>query len=191
MGTARKQTYVAMCVGRMNTIAAAIQQYRTDHKGTVPTKLGHLVPKYLSEEDLVCPYTAAIALDFVKVRQQRFKQKNWTWSSYFYFSLKGLDWLRDNRGEAQGFSDVLKERGADTPLAVCRDHREPFSLNPFLGTGQLPPQIGLSPGDFPSWFFPDAPVVVLRWDGRVTTTKKGGARTNNTWGGTDHDLLGL
>jgi hypothetical protein len=69
---------------------------------------------------------------------------------------------------------------------MCRDHREPFSLNPFLGSTTIPQ--GIDPQILPKWDFPEEPIIVVRYGGRVDQTEKGGTRTHHTAVGTLHEL---
>lgn len=191
IGSVKRGVYVTTCVGQMNEIAVAIQAYRQDHGGMDPYPLETLFPRYLNKEVLVCPLTRAICGDEIQRRQAaRHQSGKPPWSSYFLFARKGLDILNDRDESPIGYSDVLKKRAGDTPLVLCRDHREPFSLfNVMLSV--RPDTLPDFLKNVPTWYIPEAPIIVLRHDGRVTTTKKGGCVSDRTWGFTDYDLLEL
>jgi len=184
----KRRAYVVRCMAQMNEISLAIKRYRIDH-GRPPQGWKDLVPNYLNEQQVICPFTKDMAPQ--EVQQQRARQH--IWSSYFWFSRVGLDDLAKRGAMPLGYTEVLRLRGDETPLVICRDHREPFSVNPFLGIPYhiIPGGGQIDPSRFPQWDFPEQPIVVLRWGGQVELTKKGGTRTHLTTGGTWQDLIEL
>ncbi|MCL6474271.1 MAG: hypothetical protein K6U75_04345 [Firmicutes bacterium] len=77
------------------------------------------------------------------------------------------------------FSEVMEKRGERTPVVICREHREPF----YLGASY--------PIDRRAWFFPESPVVVLRKDGSVDLSMKGGMAATGTAASTFQDAMEL
>lgn len=174
--SARNKTYVTRCVANLHEIGVAIERYKLDHQGALPWPLGELETKgYLDREALICPFVQAIAPDLA-LRLRNAKRNR---SSYFLYSQKGLDRLRQQGKIAFGFSEVLERRGGDTPVVVCRNHRECA--------------IRTSREELkkPRWYIPEAPVIILRWNGTVTTTLKGGSFADHSWSGNEQDLTTL
>lgn len=63
------------------------------------------------------------------------------------------------------YSQAVALRHGDTPSAVCFDHREPYIFH----------QYGLAGAELlAAWYHPDRPVIVLRSDGRIDTSRYGG-----------------
>lgn len=190
---AKRDAYVLQCKAQMQEIGAAIIQYRNDHNGKMPHPwLDDLVPKYISEDKLVCPLVKHVASDTVECLKKKSALKRWT--SFFYFSPILLDNLAAKQEGRASFSDILKQRGSDTPMLVCRDHREPSSLDEWLAARNAavpPPGLPAIKCPYPLWCYPEDDIVVLRWDGRVDTTKKGGTKTHRTSVGALADLLEL
>ncbi len=170
----KRHTYVVRCQAQLSEIAVAIEHYRSDHNGKTPLQIRQLVPQYLTHDALICPYISAMAPDVMAIAASRSD----SWSSYFMYNQKVLDELRDLGKIAFGYSEVLAQRKGDTPLVVCREHRA-FTL------------IGSGTGKYARWHFPQDPVLILRFDGRVTKTFKGGSLTNGTSVGTEQDLVQL
>jgi type II secretory pathway pseudopilin PulG len=188
---AKRETRVLQCVGQMNEIAVALQKYRDDHQGRPPIMLYELVPKYLGSEKLICPFVRQMAPEASARMEQGFKQRGKSWCTYFYFSQSLLDNHAQRGINALGFSDVLKQRGGDTPVVMCPDHREPRSINPLLGVSHPisgPGGQSLDPASYPRWDLPEEPVIVLRHDGRVQESHRGGMRSHFTAISTIHEL---
>lgn len=94
-----------------------------------------------------------------RVDERLLKARGIHWTNYFLFHRQALDELY-RRGEAPiSYSQILQIRGDATPLAYCREHREPY--------------LAVFPGFRAYWFFPEAPIVVLRRDGSVSLSFKG------------------
>lgn len=153
-------------MGRMQEIAVAIKFYRADHHEYNPWPIRRLAPDYLPANRLICPYvirmdpeTAASLL------------RNPVGSTFFMYSQKGLDKLKEDGKIAYGYSEVLKRRGNDTPLVICRNHREPYPLRYKH-----------------HWIRPTAPVLVLRWGLTVNKTQEGGTGGNRSFKGAEQDL---
>jgi hypothetical protein len=125
----REHLFEAECRAQLAEINIALVKYRQDNGGQDPHSLESLVPAYLAEDKLVCPWVKARAPEAVaKLRQIRRNTPFVYWASYFRFSRPGLDELYQ-RGETPiSYSDVLRERAGSTPAVVCYDHREPWSV---------------------------------------------------------------
>ena len=174
---AKRRIYIARCESQLQEISLAIQHYQKDHGGKLPASFGMLLPRYLDDRQvLVCPFERAHAPDMVQSRLQRASERGKTWSTYILYSQPGLDYLAARGAIELGYSEVLKRRGASTPVVICREHREPFSLNPFLGVVPAPREAA----SYPVWDFPDEPILVLRYDGQLEKSTKGGTRIHNT-----------
>ncbi len=141
------------------------------------------MPHYLDKKNLICPFLRIMDPDVVREREQAVLKTGKEWSSYFLFPTRMLDGMRDRGQLPVGYSDVLRERGGDTPLVICRAHREPDYVAVLSGVTHNLAK--------PRWFFPEAPVIVLRWDGRVQTTRKGGSMVDLTSMGAIQDLAEL
>jgi len=177
----RQKSHVLACQAQLNEISVALRSYRGEHQGRVPEKIGELVPKYLDQKNLVCPFTQLIAPERVRQRKMIAEKFKRTWSTYFLFPIRVLDGMKEKGRFEFGYSDVLKQRGEDTPLVYCREHRESYSLYP----GYLAKKAK------DAWYFPEAPIVVLRWGGKVDQTMKGGTIRDQTSMGTLQDLQDL
>ncbi len=175
----RRDRYTHDCAAQLRLIGAAVQRYRADHNGEIPFPLGKLAPKYLDEKLLVCPFVARIAGKHVKHAAEFRKTHGHSgWTSYFAYSPGGLNKLARHGDARFSYDEVLQRRKGETPVVVCRDHREALAMPS-------------APGKPRAWHFPEAPIVVLRWDGRVSVTNRGGSLSDGTWAGTDQDLLQL
>lgn len=175
----RRNRYAHDCAAQLSIIGAAVQRYRAEHNGETPVPLGKLAPKYVDERGLVCPFVARVAGKYVNQVVQFHKSHGKApWTSFFAFSPRALDKLARNGDARFSYDEILQRRQGDTPLVVCRDHREALAIP--SGHGKPP-----------AWHFPEAPVIVLRWNGRVSTTTRGGSLSDRTWAGTDQDLLQL
>lgn len=196
----RREVYVAQCSSQLYQISAAIKQYRDEHHGKTPGHLRKLFPKYLNAEQLVCPFARAAAPEFTEryiARAREEQKEGQCWNSYFFFSQVGLDNLADRGELTEGFTEVWQRRGNDTPLVACFDHREPRSVNPFL---RLPAHVGKlrfasgktqEIGSQPRWEYPDQPVLVLRYDGRVDKSWNVGLTSRGVGVGTMFELANL
>lgn len=201
----KRDAYVLQCKGQLSEIGVALISYRDEHSGRMPVHLGDLVPKYLRADKLICPFTRHVAPETVKAWQKHWEDAKdkilpaykgaAIWSSYRYFAPFFIDASHRANPDSMSFThaELLQRRGSDTPMAYCRDHREPWSLDAFLylkGLPNPPPRPAITRVyPYPLWCFPEDPIVVLRWDGRVNTTEKGGSQLRSTNLGTSAELL--
>lgn len=178
VSSALRRSYVAACQTQLRQIGQAIKMYQADYQTEDwPCSVADLVPQYASKELKYCPWEARVASEEIKRLQQTFRPPD-GWSSYFVFCRKALDELLAKEGEPT-FSEVMVRRGEKTPIVICREHREPF----LLGANY--------PIDRRAWFFPEAPVVVLRKDGSVDLSMKGGTWAEATSKSTMQDAWEL
>ena len=154
-----RRVYATSCQSNLRQIGQAIKMYQADYQTEDwPCRTSSLIPQYASQQIMVCPWVARVAS-----REVNDIQKEWrnTWSSYFVFCWKGLDELALKRGETT-FTEVVEQRGERTPMVICREHRDPFLV---AANHPMQPM---------AWCFPEAPVVVLRKDGSVDLSMRGG-----------------
>jgi hypothetical protein len=179
--------YVTVCKEQLKLIGSAINLYRYEHGGIMPGALIDLVPNYIGADMVICPFTREMARDTIKDRR-----REGVWPSYWYPPLKAREEAAKTINTIISYKDALVRRGNDTPVVICRDHREPWSLDPllFLRRPDIIRNFNLPKPDYPVWDYPGEDVVVLRWDGRVDTTKEGGTATHSLIG-TENDLLSL
>lgn len=159
IGEIKRKVYATECASQLKQIGIAFKMYEQDYGG-YPPDIGFLAPHYVSPTLLVCPWVKLnVPHHLLKERDERWlKDAGIHWTSYFFFCQEALDDLY-RRGEARvSYSQILQIRGDATPLAYCREHREPY--------------IATFPNVY--WFFPEAPIVVLRRDGSVSLSYKGG-----------------
>lgn len=159
VSSALRRSYVTSCQNNLRQIGQAIGMYQADYETEDwPCSMRGLIPQYASPRIQVCPWVARAAS-----REVSNLQNSWnnTWSSYFVFCRAGLDEHTLKRGETT-FSEIMEQRGERTPMVICREHRDPFVL---ASNHPMPPM---------AWCFPEAPVVVLRKDGSVDLSMKGG-----------------
>ncbi|MEJ5251362.1 MAG: type II secretion system protein [Chthonomonadetes bacterium] len=161
-----RRTYVTSCQSQLHQIGQAIKMYQADYQSEDwPCRLSALAPQYLSESLYVCPWANRVAGGAISRLQEQWKGK---WISYFVFCRRGLDDLA-NRDGSITFTEIMMERGERTPMVICREHREPFTIR----------------SNYPivpcAWDFPEAPVVVLRKDGSVDLSMKGGTQCHFTF----------
>lgn len=201
----KRDVYVFQCKAQMQEIGVALIKYRDEHQGKIPNEIGALVPRYIEESKLVCPLTQRMAPEAVKAWQEYCRKVAEPpsaasfpgidkWTSYLYVSPYWVDMHHKNNPTRTPFShaDLLRRRGNETPMLICRDHREPFSLDDFLGLPEPRPVVPSYPKVvFPLWDYPEDDIVVLRWNGEVTTTKKGGSKLQRTFVSTSADQLEL
>ncbi len=177
-----QRVQVLACQAQLGEFALAIRSYRNEHQGRVPGKIDELVPRYLDAKSLVCPFTQLMAPVLVQQKKMIAEKHKKKWSTYLLFAIRLLDGMKEKGVFEFGYADILKQRGDDTPLIYCREHRESFRLFPgFLNAKQ----------SRDAWYFPEAPIVVLRWGGKVEHTMKGGALSDHTSRGTLQDLHDL
>jgi len=158
IGEIRRRIYATECASQLKQIGIAFKMYEQDFGGYPDIEF--LAPHYVSPTLLVCPWVKLNVPHYLlkEVDEKWLKNKGIHWTSYFFFCQEALDDLY-RRGESQiSYSQILQIRGDVTPLAYCREHREPY--------------IATFPNVY--WFFPEAPIVVLRRDGSVSLSYKGG-----------------
>lgn len=174
--TTKRRGYVVQCQSQLQEIGFATVQYRLKHNGRNPWPIGVIATEgYINEHTLVCPGVKSMAYTQVVKAQTYVKSKNRPpWSSYFMYSQRGLDLLAQQGRAAFSYSEIFEKRKGETPLVVCRNHREDQI---FHGS--------------PHWYFPEDPLLILRFDGNVSTTRQGGAKTDHTWSGNEQDLVTL
>ncbi len=199
----KRDAYVLQCKAQMQEIGVALIKYRDEHQGKMPHHSGELVPRYLDEAKMVCPLTRHLSPTGVKAWQaycDRFPESSpglpgkQRWASYYFVS----PYLHDIHNSISpstlplSHAELLIKRGNETPMFICRDHREPFSLDYDLGVPENQKPKGPFPRfEYPLWQYPEDDVIVLRWNGDVTTTKKGGSRLQRTFVSTMSDLIEL
>jgi prepilin-type N-terminal cleavage/methylation domain-containing protein len=167
VSSALRRSYVAACQTQLRQIGQAIKMYQADYQTEDwPCSVADLIPHYVPGDLRLCPWEARVASEEVKRLQQTFRPPG-EWSSYFTFCREAMDELLAKQGMLT-FSEVMERRGERTPMVICREHREPFHLGASY------------PIDRHAWFFPEAPVVVLRKDGSVDLSMKGGMRATGT-----------
>lgn len=178
VSSALRRSYVTTCQSQLRQIGQAIKMYQADYQTEEwPCSVAHLTPQYVPKELLVCPWEARMAPEEIKRLQQAFRPPN-RWSSYFTFCREALDELLAKEGKLT-FSEVMGKRGERTPMVICREHREPFQLGANYPIGRR------------AWFFPEAPVVVLRKDGSADLSMRGGMLATGTAISTIQDALEL
>lgn len=163
-----RRNYQIICASQLRQVYLAMQMYVND-KGDYPHgELGYLTPYLKTREILVCPWLQRAAFVAIQERQKQW-QKAWQvpWSSYrcFICHREALD-STARREDSLSYSYVLSMRGEMTPAVVCYEHREPSLYS------------GIAP--LCAWFFPEEPHVILRLNGQVSFTLKGGAWCNFT-----------
>ncbi len=194
----RREVYVTQCTAQLNGISLALKQYRDEHHGKYPGNVVELFPRYVNAEQLICPLILTNGPEVVASRiaeAKRLGKPGHAWSTYFGFNHRIIDRLGPQTN-GRSYTDVLKDRGMDTPIVVCHDHREPRSLNPFLGRPRNVnhARIGdslTSLAELPHWEYPDEPALVIRYDGRVTKSWTGGFKSRGIGTGTAYELENL
>ncbi len=179
----RQALYEAHCREQLMDVGDALRRYRDDNRGLDPGSLTALAPKWVASEKLVCPLVRARAPEAVaKLNQIRSKTKFRVWASYFMFNRRGLDKLYEKGDSPFSYTQVLRQRVGRTPLVCCFDHREPHSL----WYGGL-----VTPDGLRAWYAPERPVLVLRQNDVVDTSRYGGLTIDGTAPGTLAYLLNL
>jgi len=178
VGDLRRALLEAECRAQLYRVADAVMKYREEHRGQDPPGIGHLAPDYLRPEELVCPVVRGFAPEFVAERQRRWTARGWVWSSYFWYSARGMDDLYRRGVLPLGYSQVLQRRGGETPIAVCHDHRQPWTMHGEASTALLQ-----------SWYYPERFDLVLRRSGRVSGSRYGGLIADGVIMDTLADLL--
>jgi type II secretory pathway pseudopilin PulG len=166
----------AQCRTQLWEIGAALARYRDDHNGQDPPVLPSLVPDYIAAAKLICPITQRRAPRQV-ARMQQVMQATPArhWATYFLFRRRGIDDLYTKGKIPFGYSQILAERRGATPVVVCFDHAQPWSLA----------QKGLADADMlQSWYRPERGNMVLRRSGRVEVSRYGGMIVDATDVGT-------
>lgn len=155
-----RRSYVAACQSQLRQVGQAIRMYQADFDTEDwPCRLGKLVPYYISPEVLVCPWETRAAREQVRLLQRKWLPEHW--SSYFVFCRVGIDDISMRQGTIT-YSEIMEQRGERTPIVICREHRSPFVLN---SNGAATPL---------AWAYPEMPVVVLRKDGSIDLSMRGG-----------------
>jgi competence protein ComGC len=163
--TVRQVAKEEECRQQLAAIGQAIVLYRLDHRGQDPPHLELLVPEYLSSDAIVCPMVRAMASRTIATIRSKRPQVSGNWCSYTYFRRQSMDRLYARGDLPTGYSRVLQQRGGETPVVACHDHRQPFSLE---REGAATPEI------MKTWYFPERPELVLRYSGRVDRSHYGG-----------------
>lgn len=160
------------CEHQLTEIGTAIKKYQVDHQGHLPWSLGRLViDGYLPNKQLlICPVLRSRLPKLVKVKQSAAARRQPPWSSYFLFSPQQLDRMKARGKISYGYTEVLKRRGGDTPLAICHEHRDHVGFRR-SGPGQPDEQVVY-------WDFPEEPLLILRFNGRVSRQSKPGSRAH-------------
>lgn len=162
-----RRSYVTSCQSQLRQIGQALKMYMADYgEDEWPCHLRLLVPGYLSEDLLICPWERTVASGAIRRFLDEHPGIARPWSSYQLFCRAGLDAPR--LGLPLTYSEVLRRRGEMTPVAICREHREPFRIGPDRFPGS-------------AWYLPREPIVVLRKDGSVHLSMKGGTWTDSTY----------
>lgn len=171
------------CQQQLADIDAALGKYRENHRGQDPPHLAALVPDYLPPTAVICPLAQARAPRAVQQAQAIMQPTPFRyWASYFWFSRVGLDHLYHTGNAAVSYSGEMQRRGESVPIVACFDHREPWSLT----------QRNLvTPEMLANWYYPEAPLIVLRRSGRVDQSHYGGLHTNGTSADTEALLENL
>jgi prepilin-type N-terminal cleavage/methylation domain-containing protein len=173
-----RRAYVTSCQSQLRQIGQAIKMYQADYETEDwPCGVTDLEPAYMPKEITVCPWEARVAAEAIKELQITFRPPG-GWSSYFTFCRQALDEVALREGHMT-FSEVMEKRGERTPVVICREHREPFHLGASY------------PIDRRAWFFPESPIVVLRKDGSVDLSMKGGMVATGTAVSTFQDAMDL
>ena len=180
----RSRVYEVRCADQLKQIGVAIKMYVHDYGGdtpySMPPNLGVLYPHYIHRRDhLVCPTFLKVAQRVVEDMHQYCSQYGYPWSSYFKFNPPSLD--KHTRECELGlscpatwlsFSEVYAKRGEQTPIVFCDTHRH--------GCPESNVEIYHSPQakflDCRSFSDPNAPYLVLRWGGSVSSVYRKSSR---------------
>lgn len=169
----RNASELVPCEIQLTEIGAAIKKYQLEHQGRLPWPIGRLVSEdHLGNEQmLVCPVLRKRLPGLVAKERAAFAAaRKPPWSSYFMFSQRHLDRMKDRGRIAFGYGEVLRRRGGDTPLVICHEHRDHVEFR--RSPGQPDEQVVY-------WDDPEQPLLVLRFDGRVTRQNKPGSRVHS------------
>lgn len=174
----RSALEIKPCEQQLRVISQAIRRYRQTHAGRDPWPIGCLAEAgYVTEKSLICPrYLARRFDDVVSAVQEVKENAGAPWSSYFLYHRPAFDWARAEGTFAVGYTEVLEKRKGDTPLVLCLEHRESYARRP---TGEKPKTL---------WADRDAPLLILRYDGRISRSYEPGTREDNDFPGTEEIL---
>ncbi len=179
--TTRLSVYEAQCQTQLAEIYTAILRYRDHNRGLDPPHLQMLAPTYIKHEQLVCPILRARASSIVSRLQELSRPTVYrSWASYIFYRRRGIDSAHSAGVIPCSYTEAFNKRHGDTPLAACRDHREPQSIWEYVSADTKR-----------SWYEPDRPILVLRVDGRVNRSYFGGLEADNLRPGTCADLFNL
>jgi prepilin-type N-terminal cleavage/methylation domain-containing protein len=183
-GDLRLSLYETECRQQLSDMNTALAHYREEHRGQDPPNLTVLVPDYLPARALVCPLVRARAAQVIADLEANATSGPYPihWTSYGFYQRKGLDDLA-RRGELPfGYSHVLSLRGGDTPVIICQDHRQPYSLFNAHRAG---------PGLLRSWYHPERSNLVLRSNGRIDRSRYGGLFLDGVYMDGMSELMGM
>ncbi len=102
------------CQDRLALLYKGWKQYRDDHKGAEPPTIQAMIPKYITNADLLeCPTAVRLEKEKIHLDQGTINQdgKN-------IVVTYGFRWL------AAGFPMQVKKQGDTVPLIVCKCHQE-------------------------------------------------------------------
>lgn len=168
----RQNLYQVECRVQLMEVGQGLERYRSDNGGQDPNMLAELAPKYLAPEKLVCPYVRARAPEIVAKLQEGWRDSRWpgvhSWASYYFYRRRALDELASKQQFPFSYTQILRSRRGATPVVICLDHREPFTLYFGPGTGTGRREL------LASWYYPERPVILLRQSGEPDTGRFGG-----------------
>lgn len=187
----RERVYVLSCVDQLRQIGLAMHMYALDQGDGTPyslpsmdfgkffgmnksikgiTGIPALYPNYLKDKNLLsCPLLRKVAFDAVEEAHRlhekltyQFYGVRYPWTSYYLFDPFALDELakEDPTGLSLSFSEIFAKRGDQIPIAFCDIHQngrpDYDNFYPFIPNARfLPPN-------------PNAPLIILRWNGVVS-----------------------
>jgi hypothetical protein len=123
---------ISQCKERLKQFYQAVQNFKKDHKGGMPTRVEELTPKYIKPELMACPTAERLAKEGKGVGQG-----NVSVAGKSYPVTYGFKWL------TAAYARWLKREGERTPLIGCQTHQEAMYLAVFH---KLPP-LGVFGGD--------------------------------------------
>lgn len=174
----RASLEIRPCEQQLQAISQAITRYRQTHAGQEPWPIGCLAKEgYVTEQSLICPRYLARRFNEVLGAVQEVKQNAGApWSTYFLYHRPAFDRARAQGTFAVGYTEVWEKRKGDTPLVLCLEHRESYARRP--------------PGEKPKtlWIDRDAPMLILRYGGRISRSYEPGTREDDDFPGTEEIL---